>query len=109
VTQDDVTQDDVTHDADASPVARRLEVDGRVQGVFFRASARDEAVRLGVTGWVRNRPDGSVEVWAEGDASAVADLEAWVGGGGPTHARVDEVVATSVAPEGHDRFEVRGD
>jgi acylphosphatase len=49
-------------------------VEGRVQGVFFRAFTRDEAVRLGLSGWVRNRPNGSVEAVVEGEKSAVGKM-----------------------------------
>lgn len=57
--------------------SERLElvVRGRVQGVYFRASTRDEARRLGLTGWVRNEPDGSVRVLAEGPRAALEALQ----------------------------------
>src|SRR5688572_9937769 len=54
-----------------------LVVRGRVQDVFFRASAQREARRLGLTGWVRNRQDGAVELIAEGEEDQVKDLLAW--------------------------------
>ena len=63
---------------------------GRVQGVFFRASAQREARRLGLTGWVRNRPDGSVELVAEGEDESLREFLGWVQRG-PTSARVDRV------------------
>src|SRR5687768_15972286 len=56
-------------------VARRFVVSGRVQGVGFRYSTQDTARREGVTGWVRNLPDGRVEALAEGDAEAVTRVE----------------------------------
>lgn len=68
----------------------RIRVYGRVQGVFFRASAENEARRLGVTGWVRNCPDGSVELLAEGAKTKLEDLIAWCRHG-PPHAEVDSV------------------
>ena len=68
--------------------AARFIVTGRVQGVFFRASARGQAVALGLRGHARNRPDGSVEVLAAGDAAALDRLEAWLRHG-PPQARVD--------------------
>ena len=74
-------------------------VRGRVQGVYFRASTRDEARRLGVTGWVRNEPDGSVRLVAEGPRAALEALERWCHDG-PSGARVDEVTATWSAAEG---------
>ena len=61
----------------------RAIVTGRVQGVAFRASTVDEARRLGLTGWVRNCADGSVELEAQGDAAMVASLLAWCGHGPP--------------------------
>jgi len=60
-----------------------LRVRGRVQGVFYRASARDQAVRLGLRGGVRNRLDGSVELWAEGDEGALDSLLRWCHQGPP--------------------------
>jgi acylphosphatase len=67
-----------------------LIVRGRVQGVYFRASAQREARRLGLTGWVKNRADGSVEVLAEGEEDQVKDFLAWAQHG-PSTARVDKV------------------
>jgi len=67
-----------------------LIIEGRVQGVWFRESTRKEAARLGVCGWVRNRPDGTVEVLAEGPESEVRKLVAWCHHG-PTSARVTRV------------------
>lgn len=67
-----------------------LVVRGRVQDVFFRASAQREARRLGLTGWVRNRNDGAVELIAEGEEDQVKDLLAWAQHG-PSTARVDKV------------------
>ena len=65
-------------------------VRGRVQGVYFRASAQREARRLGVCGWVRNRADGALEIVAEGEEAAVRDLHGWAQRG-PSAARVDKV------------------
>lgn len=65
-------------------------VSGRVQGVWFRASTRDEARRLGLTGFVRNEPDGSVYLEAEGEDEALADLLEWLKQGPPL-ARVDSL------------------
>ena len=58
-------------------VTRRLVVRGRVQGVWFRESMRQEAARLGVSGWVRNRMDGSVEAVVQGTPHAVDAISRW--------------------------------
>jgi acylphosphatase len=82
-------------------------VRGVVQGVGYRASMLAEATRLGLTGWVRNLPDGSVELEAEGTTAAVDALLAWCARG-PWGARVDGVESVEVAPSGAERrFEVR--
>jgi acylphosphatase len=69
---------------------RHFLVRGKVQGVFFRQSARREAERLGIRGSARNLPDGSVEIWAQGSAAAVEALHQWLKVG-PPRARVDAV------------------
>jgi acylphosphatase len=82
-------------------------VTGRVQGVFFRASTRDEGRRLGVTGWVRNLPDGRVEVLAEGSEPELLRLASWCRMG-PPGARVEGVELSWSAPTGEYRdFSVR--
>lgn len=68
----------------------RAVVTGRVQGVAFRASTVDEARRHGLTGWVRNRDDGSVELEAQGDQARIVALLAWCAHGPPA-ARVTDV------------------
>jgi len=83
------------------PCARFI-VSGRVQGVFFRASTRTEAVRLNLTGYAKNLPDGSVEVFACGAAAALDELERWLHVGPPA-ARVVSVSRSQVedsAPRG---------
>ena len=70
--------------------AARFIVSGKVQGVFFRASAREEALRLGLRGWAKNLPDGRVEVIAAGDGAAMEDLAAWLREG-PPMARVEDL------------------
>ena len=70
--------------------AARFFVEGRVQGVFFRASARQQANALGLRGYARNLPDGRVEVLAVGDVQAVERLSEWLKHG-PPHARVERV------------------
>ncbi|MGB5160943.1 MAG: acylphosphatase [Thermoanaerobaculia bacterium] len=68
---------------------------GRVQGVWFRANTMQEAKLLGVRGYARNLPDGSVEIVAEGEAAAVDTLIAWAGEGPPLavvrHVRVEDL------------------
>jgi len=75
---------------------------GRVQGVAFRARAVAEAARLGLSGWVRNRMDGTVEAEAEGGPEAVEAFVSWCRRGPPA-ARVDEVRLERVPPTGLDR------
>ena len=60
-----------------------LRIRGKVQNVWFRASAREQAQQLGLTGWVANRPDGSVEVLAEGPRPKLERLMAWCHQGPP--------------------------
>jgi len=72
-------------------VRAKLLIRGFVQGVFFRASTREEAKRLGVSGWVKNRRDGNVEALVEGDREAVERLIDWCRNGGPPSARVTGV------------------
>lgn len=79
-------------------IRRHVIVHGRVQGVWFRDSMRREAERLGVSGWVRNLPDGSVEAALEGDESAVERMIAWCDHG-PPGARVLRVEMRSEPPE----------
>jgi acylphosphatase len=78
-------------------IARRLVVRGRVQGVNFRSWVRERAVARGVDGWAGNLDDGSVEVWLQGPADAVAAVERAVGEG-PLHAHVTGVEAADAAP-----------
>ena len=70
--------------------AARFFVEGRVQGVFFRASTREQANALGLRGYARNLHDGRVEVLAVGDVQALERLAEWLKHG-PPHARVDRV------------------
>jgi acylphosphatase len=84
----------------------RVLVRGRVQGVFFRAEARERARSLGVAGSIRNAGDGSVEVVFEGADEQVDSLVEWCRRG-PAGARVDEVEAVSEEPVGEIGFQVR--
>ncbi len=89
-------------------VPRRYLISGRVQGVGFRYYVEDIARREGVSGYVRNLPDGRVEVLVEGDAATVGRLEStlWRGPGG---ARVDDVLIEEEAPSGKvTGFRIRG-
>jgi acylphosphatase len=86
--------------------ARRYIVRGRVQGVGFRFFTARAAGAEQVHGWVANRPDGAVDVAAEGDAEAVDRFEQRLRQG-PPHARVDEVQAADVAPERMTGFSIR--
>lgn len=85
--------------------ARAVEVriTGQVQGVFYRARCAEEAVRLGVTGWVRNEYDESVRGHFEGPSDALDALVAWCHEGSP-RAVVDQVEVTDVPAEGLTRF-----
>ena len=87
-------------------VRRRVVVHGRVQGVFFRDSARSMAAELGVTGWISNRSDGAVEAVFEGAPDAVAAMVDW-SRQGPRGADVDRVEESEEAPEGLTGFKVR--
>ena len=80
-------------------------VRGSVQGVFFRAEARDRARSLGLGGWVRNAPDGSVEAAFEGDDERVESMVEWCRRG-PAGARVEDVEMTWVEPEGEVGFSI---
>ena len=85
----------------------RLLVSGRVQGVWYRASARDRAVELGLRGWVRNLPDGTVEAVAEGPQDGVQAFIDWCREG-PRLAVVREVVVEHEQPTGEfDGFGMR--
>jgi acylphosphatase len=87
-------------------VGRHVHVTGRVQGVFFRAWTAEQARTLGVAGWVRNCPDGSVEAHIAGEESAVLQLVEHLRQGPPS-AVVSKVDVDEVEPEPGDRFEVR--
>lgn len=81
-------------------------VSGRVQGVWFRASAKRQADVFGITGWVRNLPDGRVEGMACGAAGALAEFHRWLQRG-PDHARVLSVEWRESADEEFDGFSIR--
>jgi acylphosphatase len=87
-------------------VCRHVLVSGRVQGVGFRWHARAKAEELGLGGWVRNLPDGRVELVLEGGEAPVRAMLAWLARG-PTAARVSGVECVERASEGSSSFEVR--
>jgi acylphosphatase len=86
-------------------VRRRVLVSGRVQGVWFRETCRQEAEAAGVSGWVRNRNDRRVEAVFEGESAAVLAMVAWCGIG-PPRAVVTGVDVTDEAPTGETGFRV---
>lgn len=87
-------------------IRKRVVVSGRVQGVWFRDSCREEAHRRGVSGWVRNNPDGSVEAVFEGADPSVAAMVEWMGHG-PRRAVVTNVDVSEEEPDGLFGFVVR--
>lgn len=82
---------------------RRFRVEGRVQGVWFRESTRQQAEPLGITGHAKNMPDGSVEVLACGTSDALDQLASWLQRG-PRLAHVTSVNAQPVSLEPPERF-----
>jgi acylphosphatase len=81
-------------------------VSGRVQGVFFRDTARRRAEAAGVSGWIRNRPDGAVEAVFEGDPERVEEMVEF-SRHGPSRAEVAKVEVIDEEPEGLSGFDVR--
>jgi acylphosphatase len=84
----------------------RVRVTGHVQGVFFRAEARDRARSLGVAGWVRNAGDGAVEAEFEGPRERVSSMVDWCRRG-TSLAKVDDVAVEWSEPQGERTFEIR--
>jgi acylphosphatase len=87
-------------------VRRRVVVHGRVQGVFFRDTARREAAAHGVSGWIRNTPEGTVEAVFEGEREAVERLLGFAEEG-PDGAQVERVETFEEEPEGLTGFQTR--
>ena len=79
---------------------------GKAQGVWFRAHTKDMADKLGIKGWVRNVPDGSVEAVFEGDDESVEKIIEWCHRGPPL-ARVEGVEVEYEEPKGEEKFEIR--
>lgn len=84
----------------------KLRIFGKVQGVFFRASTQAKAQELGLAGWVKNEPDGSVSAVAQGDTKAVQQLVEWCHHG-PEHAAVAKVEIEAFSGEVHQEFSIR--
>ena len=83
-----------------------MRIYGKVQGVWFRAHTKDIADKLGIKGWVRNVPDGSVEAVFEGDDESVEKIIEWCHRGPPL-ARVERVEVEYEEPRGEEKFEIR--
>ena len=88
-------------------VCVRVRITGLVHGVFFRASLSRVAVEEGVTGWVRNVPDGSVEALLEGEETSVSKVVEWARKG-PPRSRVDSVRTEPQPPRGLKGFRIEG-
>ena len=86
-------------------IAWRMHAFGRVQGVWYRSSTQKQAWHLGLKGWVRNLPDGTVEVHAEGEAADLEQLFNWMYQGPPL-AKVTKVEKEVVEVEGFNDFSV---
>jgi acylphosphatase len=97
---------DPQSESGVAPIRVRLIVTGRVQGVWFRDSCRDQARSESVNGFARNRADGTVEVELEGTQPAVERMTAWCRVG-PPRARVDSVSVERIAPVGEAGFRIR--
>lgn len=87
-------------------VTRRIQVFGRVQGVFFRASTKEKADMLGIKGWVKNEPDSSVLIIATGSGKQLEELEAWCRKG-PIMADVTHLESVTADPMTFEGFSIR--
>lgn len=83
----------------------QLIIKGKVQGVFYRASAKEKAEDLGLTGWVKNTPEGYVEIMATGEMDVLERFITWCKKG-PSRAIVTEVQLQSVNEKKFDRFRI---
>ena len=85
--------------------AEIIQVYGKVQGVFYRKSTQAEANQLGLCGWVKNREDGSVEIFAEGSLIQIEALKKWCKKG-PAQAEVQEIISQSAEAQFYKSFEI---
>lgn len=86
--------------------ALSIVIKGKVQGVYYRASAKHKAEELGITGFAQNLSDGSVLIEAEGEARYLKEFMEWCKIG-PKHAKVSDVISTDGSLAGHQKFEIR--
>jgi acylphosphatase len=86
-------------------ICKRCVIDGRVQGVFYRASTYEQAIKLGVHGWVRNMPDGRVESVVQGDPALVQQMIDWLWKGS-AYSEVISVQCEDEAPIDTDSFTI---
>lgn len=87
-------------------IKKHFIVSGRVQGVWYRASTQQQAVQLGLQGWVRNLPDGRVELVAAGEQELLDQLQEWLWQG-PIHAQVEHVQVEEYEGEIAESFDIR--
>ena len=85
--------------------AELISVFGKVQGVFYRKSTQEKALKLGLKGWVRNKEDGSVEICAEGSSEQINDLKTWCKKG-PSQAEVKDLISRSTEVQFYKSFEI---
>ena len=83
----------------------RIKVDGRVQGVFYRASTQSKALELGLSGWVKNQPDGSVLIEVQGNTEVLDKMIKWCKEG-PIMARVDNLDQEDIPVEAGTSFDI---
>ncbi|MEM6734915.1 MAG: acylphosphatase [Bacteroidota bacterium] len=86
-------------------ITKQIQVFGRVQGVFFRASTKEKAENLKLKGWVRNEPNGSVLIEVTGEQEIVEELEKWCYKG-PEHSRVERVKPINLPLKEYTRFSI---
>jgi acylphosphatase len=86
-------------------VGRHCLITGKVQGVFYRQATKEQALLRGLTGWVKNLPDGSVEAKIFGDEAQVATMLEWLAVG-PPRAVVSDLKVSDIATEPYTSFEI---